>query len=76
MGATLRLGSRVSHAARWRRLAVDGERFDAWCWPAALRRPRGSRRPRPGWAAQAAGLRYEPIVTVYLQCEGARLPRR
>jgi squalene-associated FAD-dependent desaturase len=27
----------------------------------------------PGWAATAAALHYEPIVTVYLQCPGARL---
>jgi len=27
----------------------------------------------PAWAATAAALRYEPIVTVYLQCPGARL---
>ena len=28
----------------------------------------------PDWAAQAGALRYEPIVTVYLRCPGARLP--
>ncbi len=28
----------------------------------------------PEWAALAAGLRYEPIVTVYVQAQGARLP--
>ena len=27
------------------------------------------------WARQAAALRYEPIVTVYLRCPDARLPR-
>ena len=27
----------------------------------------------PGWADRAAALRYEPIVTVYLQATGARL---
>jgi len=26
------------------------------------------------WAAQAQSLRYEPIITVYVQCHGARLP--
>jgi hydroxysqualene dehydroxylase len=28
----------------------------------------------PEWAALAASLRYEPIVTVYVQAQGARLP--
>jgi hypothetical protein len=28
----------------------------------------------PAWSAQARALRYEPIVTVYLHCPGARLP--
>ena len=28
----------------------------------------------PDWAARAGALRYEPIVTVYAQSEGARLP--
>ncbi len=28
----------------------------------------------PEWAARALGLRYEPIVTVYVQAYGARLP--
>jgi len=28
----------------------------------------------PSWAGQAAALRYEPIITVYLRCPGARLP--
>jgi predicted NAD/FAD-dependent oxidoreductase len=29
----------------------------------------------PQWAATAAAMRYEPIVTVYLHCPGARLMR-
>lgn len=28
----------------------------------------------PAWAAQARGLRYEPIITVTLHCAGLRLP--
>ncbi|HYN61680.1 MAG TPA: hydroxysqualene dehydroxylase HpnE [Rubrivivax sp.] len=30
-------------------------------------------RLAPQWAATAAGMRYEPIVTLYLHCPGARL---
>jgi hydroxysqualene dehydroxylase len=30
--------------------------------------------PQPAWAQAAAALRYEPIVTVYAQSEGTRLP--
>jgi hydroxysqualene dehydroxylase len=28
----------------------------------------------PAWSAQAQALQYEPIITVYLRCPGARLP--
>lgn len=54
---------------------VDGERFDrvilACSAAEASRLAAGSAH---GWAALAAELRYQPIVTVYLQCDGANLP--
>jgi hydroxysqualene dehydroxylase len=75
-GAELRLGQRVGRVERdgsgWR---VQEEVFDAvvLACPAAeaarLAEPIDAR-----WAATAAALRYEPIVTVYLRCPGARLP--
>ena len=42
--------------------------------PARSRRRAWSRRTTPAWAARAAALRYEPIVTVYARSAGARLP--
>ena len=54
---------------------VDGEFFDAVvlaCSSAEAARLAGDQAP--GWAAEAAAMRFEPIITVYLQCEGARLP--
>ena len=75
-GADLQLGQRVQSLARqdaqWR---VDGQVFDA----VILACPSGeaarlSSRLNPGWAASAQALRFEPIVTVYLQCPGASLP--
>lgn len=76
-GADLRLGSRVQRlepaaSGGWR---VDGERFDAMVLAcSAAEAARLAADAAPAWARQAAGLRYEPIVTVYLQCPGARLP--
>ena len=76
-GADLRLGSRVQRlepaaSGGWR---VDGERFDAVVLAcSAAEAARLATDAAPAWARQAAGLRYEPIVTVYLQCPGARLP--
>jgi squalene-associated FAD-dependent desaturase len=75
-GATVRLGTRVqalaAEGSSWR---VDDQRFDAVvlacpCGEAA----RLAREIAPGWAAEAAALRFEPIVTVYLRCPGAQLP--
>ena len=46
-----------------------------WCSPPARSKRRAWwRRIDPAWAARAAALRYEPIVTVYARSAGARLP--
>jgi squalene-associated FAD-dependent desaturase len=75
-GAELHLGTRVNRLARgaggWH---IDDAEFDGvvLACPAAeaarLAEPVDAR-----WARRAAALRYEPIVTVYLRCPGARLP--
>jgi squalene-associated FAD-dependent desaturase len=76
-GADLRLGSRVQRlepaaTGSWR---VDGEHFDAVVLAcSAAEAARLAAETAPAWSRQASGLRYEPIVTVYLQCPGARLP--
>ena len=74
-GVRLHRGARVSRlqtdAAGWR---VDGETFDAVLLAcSATEAARLCQRIAPEWARQAAMLRYEPIVTVYLRCRGARL---
>lgn len=75
-GATLRLQHRVEtlvqHHDVWR---VDGEPFDR----VLLAAPPGEsarlvRAIAPDWSRAAAALRFEPIVTVYLQSSGTRLP--
>jgi len=75
-GARLHLGQRVSslvsEGARW---LVDGERFDAVVL--ACTASEAARLVEPiaaDWAQMARGLHYEPIVTVYLQSPGSRLP--
>ena len=75
-GAELRLGSRVQGlepaAGGW---AIDGEVFDAVVLAcSAAEASRLAAPVAPVWAQQAGALRYEPIVTVYLRCPGARLP--
>ncbi len=75
-GAELRLGTRVQALGRglagWQ---FDGHAFDAvvLACPAA-EAARLARPSAPAWAARAQALGYEPIVTVYLRCPGARLP--
>jgi hydroxysqualene dehydroxylase len=75
-GAELRLGSRVSQlapdAGGW---LIDKTRFDAvvLACPAA-EAARLTAAAAPAWSARSAALGYEPIVTVYLQSAGARLP--
>jgi squalene-associated FAD-dependent desaturase len=76
-GAQVRLRHRVeaveSDGASWR---VDGERFDGVVLAASpIESARLARPVNPGWADAAAGLHYEPIVTVYLHSEGAALPQ-
>jgi hydroxysqualene dehydroxylase len=75
-GASLRCAHRVEHlvadGARW---SVDNQAFDG----VVLATPPGEaarlvQTIAPQWSACASALRYEPIVTVYLQCAGARLP--
>lgn len=75
-GATVRNGHRVMalqpRESSWE---VDGQQFDA----VVLATPPGEAARlvadiAPSWAATAASLRYEPIVTVYAHSEGTRLP--
>jgi squalene-associated FAD-dependent desaturase len=75
-GADVRLGHRAQKIEPadkgWR---LDGEAFDAVVL--ACTAPEAARLAAPaaaGWARRAAALHYEPIVTVYLSCPGARLP--
>lgn len=76
-GAVLRLGQRAQALkpgtdGEW---LVDDETFDAIvlaCPP--LEAARLTEAMVPAWAEQARGLRYEPIITVYLRRLGAALP--
>ncbi|MDP2007519.1 MAG: hydroxysqualene dehydroxylase HpnE [Rubrivivax sp.] len=75
-GATLCKGRRVQRlmasGAGW---SVDGQAFDAVVLAcSAAEAARLCADLAPAWAASAGDLRYEPIVTVYLRCPGARLP--
>ena len=56
----------------WR---VDGRRFDAVVLAASpIESARLVADLNRAWAASAIALRYEPIVTIYLRSQGARLP--
>ena len=75
-GAAVHAGRRVQQleadGAGWR---LDGEHFDAVvlaCSAAEAARLAGA--VAPDWSARAAALRYEPIVTAYLHCDGVRWP--
>jgi hydroxysqualene dehydroxylase len=75
-GAGIHVGHRVAGVERdgvgWR---VDGEAFDAVIIASSA--AEASRLVQPinaAWAAQAGALVYEPIVTVYAQSDGTRLP--
>lgn len=58
--------------APWR---VDGEPFDAVLLACSAAEAARLAEPHaPQWAGRAAALRYEPIITVYLESPGARLP--
>lgn len=66
-GAALRLSTRVEHLTplgdRWQ---VEGDTFDAVVLACtANEAARLTAAIAPDWSALAAGLRYEPIVTVY-----------
>lgn len=75
-GADVRLSTRVREVqARGGGWHLDGSPFDA----VVLATPpaEAARLAAPlasAWAAQAAAFRYEPIVTVYVDAGGARLP--
>ncbi len=75
-GVAVHTGVRVSKiqpdATAW---SVDGQGFDAVLLASsAAEAARLCAPTAPRWAEAAARLRYEPIVTVYLSCPGARLP--
>lgn len=76
-GASLRLAQRVNRiesrdGGGW---SVDGAAFDRVVVAAsAVEAARLIAPLAPAWAARAAALRYEPIVTVYARSVGARLP--
>ena len=75
-GVELRLGYRAGalqpSASGWQ---IDDERYDTVVLAcSAAESARLTAGIDSGWSALAAGLAYEPIVTVYLRCRGARLP--
>ncbi|MBW8828697.1 MAG: FAD-dependent oxidoreductase [Burkholderiales bacterium] len=75
-GAQVRGGVRVERidaaGVSWN---VDGETFDAVILASsAAEAARLTGSIKPAWAAKAAALGYEPIVTVYAQSDGTRLP--
>ena len=75
-GAHVELSHRVnSLAALDNRWLVDEQAFDhAVLATTAVEAARLVQEIAPSWAGLASALRYEPIVTVYLRSEGARLP--
>ena len=77
-GTACRLAARVGalHPLAGGGWTVDGEAFDAVVLAAGAAESARLAAPHaPAWAACAAALRHEPIVTVTLDCPGARLPR-
>ncbi len=72
----LRLGTRVqSLQDSAEGCTVNGEAFDAAVLAcSAIEAARLAQPLNATWAAEAAAIRYEPIVTVLLSCSGARLP--
>jgi squalene-associated FAD-dependent desaturase len=75
-GAAIRLSQRVeqlqSAHGDW---LVNGLRFDAVILAVtAVEAARLVATLRPEWSAQAAALRYEPIITVYARSDDVRLP--
>ena len=75
-GVDLRLGVRAQSLEReahgWR---LNGESFGTVVLACtAAEAARLAAEHAPAWSRQALALHYEPIVTVYLHCAGARLP--
>ncbi len=75
-GAECRLGRRVetleAGAGGWQ---VDGKAFEQVVLACSAAEAARLAAPfAPDWAARAAALRYEPIVTVYVENPGACLP--
>jgi len=75
-GASIELGRRVGRVeadgTAWR---IDGESFDAVIIAcSAAEASRLAATIDAAWSAQAGALGYEPIVTVYAQSDGTRLP--
>jgi len=73
LGPRLRLGARVQTLQPGGR--VDGEVFDAVVLACtSVEAARLTAERAPAWSAQAAGLGFQPIITVYLHSPGSRLP--
>jgi squalene-associated FAD-dependent desaturase len=75
-GVRFQPGTRVmqlrAEGTLWR---VDDMAFDAVVLACSAREAARMCAPvAPSWAQAVSRLRYEPIVTVYLRCAGARLP--
>jgi squalene-associated FAD-dependent desaturase len=75
-GVDVRTGHRVMALQRgdggWQ---LDGQVYDAVVLACSASEAARLVRPLdPAWAATAAALSFEPIVTVYLQCPGVSLP--
>ena len=67
-----RVGRLLAQGDRW---LVDDQVFDRVVLAtSAVEAARLTQDFAPAWARAASELRYEPIVTVYLRGEGARLP--
>ena len=85
-GAELRLSRRVARLARlsngtwgtrgtWGTWSVDDEPFDQVVLATtSVEAARLTETISPEWSLSASALCFEPIVTVYLQADGARLP--
>ena len=73
-GVRLHTTARATQLRPGKTWLLDGHDFDAVLLAcSADEAARLCAEIAPDWAATAAALRYEPIVTVYLQCPGARL---
>ena len=74
-GAAWLPGTRVQRVRREREgWQVDGQAFDAVVLAcSSTEAARLAQEVAPAWAQDAAALRFEPIVTVYVQADGARL---